>query len=274
MTAVPPPQQQQQPGAAPQPGQAPQPQAGQTPGAPPPAAPAAGGGGLPPTGLQAQMTSLNQFYQQAAGQGVTPGSTQPAQALQGGGVSGGAMAPGQMNIQQMAQQMAQRYGLPMGRGELVDPSGNFQVTPDQLAASSGESQGMIAAKMGYISQAIANEQNRQQQQKGIAAIETGMGLVQSRGRGSLAAMQSGFYQDIADLYSNQESEAADFSFFVEEERFQMQMQLQRKAEERAKKSARFGTILGIAGVAMAPFTGGASLGLAGGLSQAGETGWF
>lgn len=247
------------------------------------------GGGLPPTGIQAQLASLQGFYNQVqqasvpglGSVGFNPYTFGPQQALAGGGVGGQGvggtnMAAGQVNIQQLARNLAQRYGLPMGRGELVDPQGNWLVTPEQLAqaSGSGETMGMAAAKMNMISQAITNQQNQQQQTKGIAALATGAGLVQSRGRGSLATMQSGYYRDIADMYANQEYEAADFSFFIEEERYRMQMELQRRAEKKAKKKARIGTVLGIAGIALAPFTGGATLGLAGGLAGAGETGWF
>lgn len=252
----------------------PQQQPGQQPGATQPQPQQAG---LPQTGMQQGLASLQQFYQQAQGAGAGQGVGQPQQAALPGIPSAQPAAPGgQVNIQQMARQLATRYGLPMGRGELIDPQGNFQVTPEQVAAASGgsETMGMAAQKMNYISQAVAAEQNRQQQRQGVAAISAGAGLVQSRSRGSLASMQSGFYQDLADLYSNQEYEAADFSFFIEEERFQIQQELQRQAEDRAKKKARVGFIAGIAGIALAPFTGGATASLGGGIASAGETGWF
>lgn len=232
--AVPP---QQQPGQAPQTG-----------------APPSGGvaSGLPPTGLQQQIASLQQFYSAAQGQGVNAYGA-PQQALPGGGVAPGAQPnttlPGQTNIQQLARSLATTYGLQFGRGELVDPSGNFMVTPEQLAAASGGSmtQGQAAAKMNYIAQAITNEQNKQQQAKGIAALSQGLGQVQSRARGSLAALTSGFYQDIADMYSNQEYQAADFSFYIEEERLRIQQEIQRKAEKRAKRGGIGGAIGSIAG---------------------------
>lgn len=279
----PPGQQQQQPQ---QPGQ----QQPQQPGA----------GGLPPTGIQQQLSSLQGFYSQAQAQGVNPGQMQPQQQLAGGGGGGGGQvgtpmsgvggqggmgggqvgAGGQINIQQLAKNLAGRYGLSMGRGELVDPSGNFLMTPEQLSAASGGSMtmGMASAKMNYISQAVASEQNRQQQRLGRAAIGTGLGLVQSRGRGSAAAMQSGFYQDLADLYSNEEYEAADFSFFIEEERFQIAREIERKREKEAKKGAIGGAIGSVVGgLAGAFFGGGAGAGvgssLGGGLGEA-VGGWF
>lgn len=248
--------------------------------------------GLPATGIQQQLASLSQFYNQVQGAniqglgniGFNPYQFQQQQALAGGGVSapgtgGTQMRAGQVNIQQLARQLAQQYGLPMGRGELVDPSGNFLVTPEQLSAASGgqETMGMAAAKMNYIAQAIANEQNRQQQTKGISAVSAGLGLVQQRGRGSLAALQSGMYESIADLYANQEYEAADFSYFIEEERFRMQMELQRRAEELAKKKARSGMIGGAIMGGIGLLTGNVGLAV-GGLGQAfgsaGGTGWF
>ena len=256
-----------------------------------------GQGGLPPTGMQQQMASLQGFYQQAQGQGVNPWQMQQQQGMGGqgaqqagspmsgvggqGGMGGGMMgAGGQVNIQQLAKNLAGRYGLSMGRGELVDPSGNFLMTPEQLAAASGGSMtmGMAAAKMNYISQAVAGEQNKQQQRLGRAAIGTGLGLVQSRGRGSAAAMQSGFYQDLADLYSNEEYEAADFSFFIEEERFQVAQEIERKRSKQAKKGGIGGAIGSVVGGLAGAFFGGpagAGIGasLGGGLDEA-AGGWF
>ena len=245
--------------------------------------------GLPQTGLQAQLQSLQSFYQQAAqtpGGGVSPQAAIQQGPLVGqaagaatGTAAGGRTQAGQVNIQQLAKSLAQSYGLPMGRGELIDPSGNWLVTPEQLAAASGgqESMGMAAAKMNYISQAIANAQNQQQQQKGIAALQTGLGLVQSRERGSLAAMQSGFYEGLADLYANQEHEAADFTYFIEEERFRIEQEMRRKAEKRAKKKGILGAVAGI-GMAIGGFaTGNIGLGVQGVSTftgGAGEAGWF
>lgn len=243
--------------------------------------------GLPQTGLQQQLQSLNQYYGAVRGasvQGLGGIGFDPytqllqQQGLQQPGSAGtaGGQAGSQLSIRGMAMNLAQRYGLSVGRGDIVDDQGNFLVTPDQLAKASGgqETVGTASAKMQMISQAITNQQNKSQQQKGIAAVSAGLGLVQSRGRGSLAAMQSGFYQDIADLYSNQEYEAADFSFFAEEERFRIQQELEARARKRAKKKARSGFVVGLIGAALAPFTGGATLGLAGGLASGGETGWF
>lgn len=224
---------------------------------------------LPPTGIQQQLSSLQQFYQQVQGAQTQLGGigfnpyqyqAQSQQQLQNGGI-GSSLPAGQVNIQMLAKQLAQRYGLPLGRGELVDPSGNFLVTPEQLAQASGgsETMGMAAAKMNYISQAIANEQNKQQQAKGIAAMQQGVGLVQSRARGSLAALQSGMYQGIADLYANQEFEGADFSWFIEEERFQLQQELQRRAEKQAKKQAQSQAIAGIGLTIVGAATGNVAL---------------
>lgn len=254
-----------------------------------------GQGGLPQTGMQQQLASLQSFYGQAQGQGVNAYQMLQQQGLPGGGVGGGGqvgqamsgvggqggmgsgmMGPtGQMNIQQMARDLAGRYGLEMGRGELVDPQGNFLMLPDQLAAASGGqlTAGQAAAKMNYIEQAITEEQNRGQQRLGRAAIGTGLGLVQSRGRGSAAEMQSGFYQDLADLYSNEEYEAGDFNYFIEEERFQIAQEIERKSRKEAKHAGIGGAIgSALGGIAGAIFGGpaGAGIGssLGGGLGQA------
>ncbi len=218
---------------------------------------------LPPTGVQQQVATIN------AGQ-QPPG---PAQAGQQGQQAqpGGT---GTTSLGALAQSLAQNYGLPIGRGGLVDEQGNFLMTPDQIVAGSGgqETLGSAAAKMNYIAQAITREQNQRQQQKGIAAIQTGMGLVQSRGRGSLAAMQSGFYQDLADLYSNQEFESADFSYFIQKEQMDNALELERMRLKQAEKGSFLSGILGgaSAGSAFGPIgaiVGGAIGGAAGG-------GWF
>lgn len=244
--------------------------------------------GLPPSGLQQQLNSLNKTYGQvknasfigATGSskfiGFDPRSMSTgaqSQELQ----SAGAM--GQTSLNQMAKSLAERYGLNVGRGQLVDEYGNMQMTPDQLAAASGGSEtlGTAAAKMNYISQAITRRQNEEQQQKGVAAIQTGLGQVQSRGRGSMAAMQSGMYQDLADLYSNKEYEAADFSYFIQKEQLDMAAELQRRQEslirDQAKGQFVGGAIIAIAGVA----TGNVALAAQGAgmaASSAGTTGWF
>lgn len=267
------------------------PQAAGQQAAPQQAAPqAAGMGGLPPTGIQAQLQSLQNFYGQVqnapGGVGFNPYLMQAQQPLAGGGVggaggAGGSQLPaGQLNIQQLAKNLAQRYGLPLGRGELVDPSGNFLVTPEQLASASGgqTTVGEASALMNYIGQSVANQQNIQQQNKGIAALSQGVGLVQSRARGSLAAMQSGYYRDIADMYANQEYEAADFSYFIEKEQLEMQIELERRREKRAKKKGLFGGIGQlVGGIAGAVFGGpvGASIGAGiGGAVGGGAGEWF
>jgi hypothetical protein len=242
------------------------------------------GQGLPPTGLQQQLNSLNQTYSQVGGMrgigyDVRGQQAQQAQGMQGQGQLQGQQMMGSTSLDSMARNLAQNYGLAIGRGRLVDDQGNLLMTPEQLANASGgaDTLGTAAAKMNFISQAIAKKQNEMQQQKGIAAIQTGLGQVQSRGRGSLAAMQSGFYQDLADLYSNQQYEAADFSYWIQKEQLDMQSELQRRAEKLAKKQARGQFIGGLALGTAGLFTGNFAL-AAGGYGQAagsaGGTGWF
>jgi hypothetical protein len=252
MSAVPPPNQ-QQPQAAPQ--------------------PAASGPALPPTGLQQQLNSVNQLSAQA---GVATNQGQVAPAPQ-------SSQYGSTNLNQMAQRMAQSLGLNVGRGDLVDEQGNFLQTPEQIQAMKGGDYHGIglqktSAKMNMISSAITNEQNRQQQQKGIAAIQTGLGQVQSRARGSLASMQSGFYQDLADLYSNQEYEAADFSYFMQKGQMQWAEHQAHRARKAGRKSSRMGMIGSLAGAGIGAMTGigaGAGAAIGGGAGQAGAAGgWF
>jgi hypothetical protein len=246
--------------------------------------------GLPPTGLQQQMNSLNQFYQgvQNAGHGTkgfggvgfnvrqqqfSTAQLQPDQ----GALDQGTGEIGSSSIDQMARNLAQRYGMPIGRGRLVDDQGNFLMTPQQMADASGGSVtlGEAAAQMNYIGQAISRRQNEEQQQKGIAALQAGMGQVQSRGRGSLASMMSGYYEGIADLYANQEYEAADFSYYIQKEQLDIQRELQRRAEKLQKKQGQnqafMGAGLTIAGIFTGNYAmaaGGATMAYGGG-SQAG-----
>lgn len=211
--------------------------------------------GLPPTGLQQQMASLNQLYEQVQNAQTSMGGIgfdvrqqqfQAAQAA-GGGELQADMPMGSTSLDQMAQNLAQRYGMPIGRGRLVDEQGNFLMTPQQIADASGGAMtlGEAAANMNYISQAITQRQNEMQQEKGIAALQTGMGQVQSRGRGSLATLQMGLYEGLADMYSNMEYEAADYSYFIQKEQQQIQMELMRRAEDLQKKQARMQTFAGI-----------------------------
>lgn len=242
---------------------------------PPAATPAQG---LAPTGVSQQLQTLNQVYQ---AQAMPSQQALPLQTIPSGVAGPGSQAqpaqPGATNVQQLAQRLAQGYGLPIGRGNIVDEAGNFLMTPDQVAEQSGMRMGEAAAKMNYVSQALARAKTEQQQQKGIAALQTGVGLVQSRGRGSLAAMQSGFYQDLADLYSNQEYAAADFSYFIEQERFERAEALMRRQEKLAKKGARAGFLGGILSTGIGLATGNYMM-AAGGVQQAagaaGGTGWF
>lgn len=224
MSAPPGPQQQQ-----------PQQQQQQQSGTPAPATtPAQQAQGLPPTGIDQQLATVNATSAAAASAtGQQPTQQQP---------SGATGTVGSTSIQQLARNLAQQYGLNIGRGNLVDEHGNFLMTPDQMSGSSqGHGQGLAdnAAKMNYISSAIANQQNREQQQKGIAAIQTGLGQVQKRGRGSLASLQTGLYQDLADLYTNQDAQTTDFSYYIQQGMFYQAQHTAHRARKSAKKTARY-----------------------------------
>lgn len=227
---------------------------------------AAGGQGLqmlPAGGMMQQANTINDQIASTA---------PPMPGAQMGTAGGGS-------LDQMARTMAQSYGLPVGKGRIVDEHGNFMFTPDQLAGASGGklSVGDASAKMNLVSQALTREQNTQQQKKGVAAIQTGLGQVQSRGRGSLAGMMSGFYQDLAGLYSNQEYESADFSYWIEKEKLDKAEQLQKQQQKQQKKQAQFQTIAGIVGGGIGVATqnwGMAAQGFGSAASSAGNTGWF
>ena len=208
--------------------------------------------GLPPTALQMQMQSLNSQYQ-GAQQAAQGGGGQAFGAnLQTGGPlmidrdtgAHGGRAPGKRNgdmartgLRDMAESLAKSYGLNFGRGTLVDPEGNFMQTPDQLAAlQGGSSLSDTAASMNYVAQAINDRQVEQQQNKATAALQARLGQVQNRGQGSLAAMQSNFYSQMAAVYTdpNLLPEQADFSYWIQKDGFDD------AADERAREDAENG----------------------------------
>lgn len=195
--------------------------------------------GLPPTALSMQLSSLNDEYAAAQGEAQTLGAQiatgGPSFIVPEGGAQGGA-APtagdpasfGQSSLRDLAEKLAKGYGLNFGRGTLVDPQGNFLQTPDQLAAlqggagTPGAGLADTAASMNYVAQAINDRKIEQQQGKAIAALQTGLGQVQKRGRGSLAALQSGFYQSMAQVYTdpNLLPEQQDFSYWIQKEQME------------------------------------------------------
>lgn len=200
--------------------------------------------GLPPTALSMQMQSLNDQYEQRQTMGAEMGGRVTGGPLQMGPMSpqGLHAAPGasqpqeyaQQGLQDMAEQLARSYGLNFGRGSLIDAEGNFQMTPDQLAG--GEDVGGTAASMNYVAQAINDYKVDAQQDKATAALQAGLGQVQERGRGSLAAMQSNFYQSMAANYTNPNllPEQADFSYWIQKSGFE------EAAATRAKEEAESG----------------------------------
>lgn len=188
------------------------------------------------TGVLSQLATVNQQgAQQQTAQATLPPSG-PA------GSPGGQF--GSNSVQQLAQRLAQGYGLAVGKDNIVDEQGNFLQTPDQMAASSGMAPADAAASMQYLSQAISRQQNEQQQQKGVAALQTGLGQVQSNARGSLAAMQSGFYEGLADMYANKEYASADFSYFIQRDKEAAALALNREQQKAAEKSSTWGAVIG------------------------------
>lgn len=244
--------------------------------------------GLPPTGLQQQLNSLNSFYSSVGGATMGEGGPgigynvheqQFQQSQQSGSQQLGARGGMGSSLDEIARNMAQRFGMAIGRGRLVDESGNFLYTPKQLADASGGAltMGEAAANMNYISQALTKKQNEQQQALGIAAIQTGLGQVQSRGRGSLAVMMSGQYEALADLYSNQQYESADFSYYIQREQMDIAQELQRRQEEMVRKQAQGAFWTGVGTTIVGLYTGNLGL-VAGGAAQVGgsvgQTGYF
>lgn len=221
-------------------------------------------GGLPPTGLQQQLAGMQQQYQayQSArvpglghvGVDVNANARNNQASLRGGAtqqqpgqtMQAGMQAPnlpqGQTSLQALAQRLASSYGLAIGRDQLFDAMGNPNLTPDQIAAASGgkETMGTAAAKMNYIAAAIQNQKNEQNLKKSEAAIQSGMGLVSQRARGSMIELQQQGFRDLANLYQQQDKEAADFSYFIEKEKMDIQNEMLRRAEKLKGKKARAG----------------------------------
>lgn len=221
-----------------------------------------------------------QFQQQggeqlfAAQVGTTPGQAEQEASAQGRAATGGT------NLNQMARSLAEDYGLPIGRGDLVDEYGNFKVTPDQLAAASGGSEtlGSAAVKMNYISDAIARKTNEDRKQAGIQTMQMGLGQLSSRARGSLAQVQSGMYQALAQQYqASADYEGADFSYYILKEKQDIEAELQRRQEKQLKRQARTNTIMGVVNVAAGAYSGNIGQtvqGVGQVASSYEETGWF
>jgi hypothetical protein len=183
-----------------------------------------------------QLESLNQQYEQAQQNQLMGASLggplfmEPMEGAPGASAPGAVDATqfGRSSLQDLAEKMAQSYGLQFGRGSLVDAQGNFMKTPDQLASLQAGSQGGdvgmgdVAAKMNYVAQAINDRRVEMEKNKAIASLQAGLGLVQSRGRGSLAALQSGFFQNMAQVYTdpNLLPEQQDFSYWIQRQQLE------------------------------------------------------
>ena len=231
---------------------------------------------MPPTGLEQQLASINQTRRAASTMGA---QIQPSNTAIPGGGGPQQGAVGNTSLSGLAESLARSYGLALPRGDIVDNNGNFLVTPDQVASASGgrDTMGTAAAKMNYIAQALQQQQQKGELMKSEAALSSGLGLVQKRGRGSLATMQSGFYQQLSSLYQGQQHKAADFSYFIQKEQLDLQNQILARQERLAKKQARGNFVTGLGMTAIGILSGQPQLAI-GGAAQAGgsagSTGWF
>jgi hypothetical protein len=212
---------------------------------------------LPPTGVQQQAASIQQ--QRSAQLGAGGPAANPAQGASQAGLQPPSPGFGATSLTQLGRKLSSSYGLSLGREDLVDAQGNFLQTPDQVAAASGgrETKGSAAAKFNLIADAIQRQQQQQQMHKSESALQAGLGLVQSRGRGSLAAMQSGFYQGLSNLYQSQQYQAADFSYFIQAEQMDRAQDLLNKQLKAQKRGGIGGAIGGIAGMIFGGPGGGA-----------------
>jgi hypothetical protein len=252
--------------------------------------------GLPPTGLQQQLASMQEQYSAYsrarvpglggigvdvnAGGGANQQSLRPA-TLGGQQQPGGApgLPQGQTSLQALAQRLASSYGLAVGRDQLVDSQGNFMMTPDQIAKASGgaDTMGTAAAKMNYIASAIQRQQTDANMKKSEAALQAGLGVVSKRGRGSAVEQQQQFYQGLANLYQNQDYEAADFSYFIQKEKMDIEQEMMRKAEKLQKSKAKAGFWGGLAmtgiNIAAGNYAGAVQSGM-GAYGSGAEAGYF
>lgn len=218
---------------------------------------------LPPTGIQQQVSSINQQQQKGklAQAAVTQigGQQQTAQAqippVPGDDYT--ATPIGTTSLERLTSSLASQYGLDVGGGSIVDEMGNITLDPKAYAEEQGMGVIDVAQKMSYMSQSLADYQNRQAQQKSIAALQSGLGQVRSRGRGSLAAMQSGFYQQMSQVYSdpNMLSQAQDFSYYVLDEMQSRELAM-REREMKKQKTGIIGGILGAVGAVVGAIYGG------------------
>lgn len=215
------------------------------------------GATLPPTGLEQQLSKLKTGYQNIQGLaniGFDPEQWQFQQAQAGQTQLQGQSTQGATSLQAYANNLAKNYGLNVS-GNLFDENGVPLMTPEQLANASGgtETLGTASAKMQYIADAISRKQTEEAQQHAQESLQAGVGLVQSRARGSLAAMQSGFYQQMASQYANQEYEAADFNFWIQLEKQRLEEELRRKEIAYRKRKATgqivTGSLYAIGGIA-------------------------
>jgi hypothetical protein len=103
-------------------------------------------------------------------------------------------------------------------------------------------------------------------QRGIAGRGMGRSGFAAEAMSKLGAQEGGA---LAEVEANRTAAIADYNKQLEEIR--MQRSAMRRAKKKARKKKAIGTALGIAGLALAPFTGGASLLLSGyGANMAGS----
>lgn len=229
------------------------------------------GGGLGPSagpsGQPGQPGQLNQPGMQGPQQqpqtglmqlGQMAGAARGPQAL-GAGLRnpGGPMAgppqgppalPGTTSIKNTGDYLARLYGLDMSGDGLVDEAGTFLRPPRDADE---------AAKFNLISQRLADEQQRQSQQKAMAALQGEVGLLSKAGRGSLATIQSGTLRAQAQMYGEQQFAPTDFGYWIAKEFAQKQENLARYIAKQQKKAAKYqmyGDIAkGAAGIAIGAF---------------------
>lgn len=194
---------------------------------------------------------------------------QPAYA-RGQQGSSRSIQPGGTNLNDLASYLARQYGIALGRQPMVDERGNFLRHPTNADE---------AVKFQFISQAIADEQNRRAQQKSVSALQAGIGQTQSRARGSLATMMSGKYEALSDLYSKEQHRAADFSYFVQKEQLDKMDEITKRMEKAAQGQSKgqmwgslVGTIVGLFVPGVGPLVGGSLGGAIGGAGS--SAGWY
>jgi hypothetical protein len=123
----------------------------------------------------------------------------------GGPAAGGTGVSLYGNMSEYANKLAKAYGLDVGGEPIVDERGNITRTPKNEQE---------AMQLSRLATAVSNEMNRHYEAKAMGTLQMQAGLTRSRAPGSLAALQSGAYSQMASIYANTDISAGNFDQYV------------------------------------------------------------